>query len=472
MSDFDGVRRGPRLGSEVGRSVVRRALVLAALACVIPLIGWLFWAFVLRLGPNDFHDYWLAGRLLLEGKSPYDTAAITALARQEHLSFSLGGGYSYPLPFALVMVPFGALPFEVAVVCFNLLSLAAFGGTVAIWLLAAHSTAGGRRLGVAALAAGLYPPVYGTVAMGQANLVLLPLMTLGVGLALADRSSGRPRSAGVGGALVGLAAIVKLVPGALLVPLALGRQWAASAGLVAGAVAAMAVSVALAPWALAGSGGLASLLDPDAFYTNQSINGFISRMGMETSRSLPLVAEFDPRGPMLAATAAFGLLTLACLWRARHALSSRHGLANGMAFALVAATIGAPKTSFWNESILLIAVGMLLALEAPDLRLRRVERVDLSLLAVWFGSALLWALIWAIEPARGGALSGAINLAWSASLYGMVALWLMLARRLLRGIKADEPDPEARPRARARPSDRRVPDDLVAEPGSHSAEGR
>jgi len=56
------------------------------------------------------------GRLVMEGRSPYDLGALRELAAQQHLSLQVGGGYSYPLPFALVMVPFAALPFGAALV--------------------------------------------------------------------------------------------------------------------------------------------------------------------------------------------------------------------------------------------------------------------------------------------------------------------------------------------------------------------
>ena len=98
-------------------------MALAAIA--VPLLGWIAWTLVLRLGSNDFHDYWLAGRLVLDGRSPYDIGALRDLAAQQHLSLEVGGGYSYPLPFALAMVPLAALPFEVALVIFNAASLAA-----------------------------------------------------------------------------------------------------------------------------------------------------------------------------------------------------------------------------------------------------------------------------------------------------------------------------------------------------------
>ncbi|MGA3057316.1 MAG: glycosyltransferase family 87 protein, partial [Candidatus Limnocylindrales bacterium] len=174
---------GPVDGSPRGRLRTREIAALALAAAAIPIIGWAFWALVLGLGPNDFHDYWLAGRLILQGQSPYDSAALAGLARKEGLSVLVGGGYSYPLPFAVAMVPFALLPFAVAVTAFNAISLALFGLTVAAWLGWAHgrTPVGSRRRLVAALAAGLYPPVYGTVAMGQANLILFPLLGIGGG---------------------------------------------------------------------------------------------------------------------------------------------------------------------------------------------------------------------------------------------------------------------------------------------------
>jgi hypothetical protein len=401
---------------------------LAAVAAVFPLAGWLFWALVLRLGPNDFHDYWLAGKLLAEGHSPYDTAALAALAAREHLTFLVGGGYSYPLPFALLMVPFAALPFDVAAAAFNAISLAAFGLTVGAWLVWMDgSEAGGsqRRLRLA-LAAGLYPPVYSTLAMGQANLVVLPAVALGAVLAV-DGATAVRRA--IGGALIGVGAIVKLVPGVLFVPLALGRRFGAAAGVAAGALGILAVAVVAVPWAMAGSSGLASLLDPDAFYSNQSINGFVTRLVSGTGKSVPLWSgAFDPRPVMLGLTFLFGLATLWVLWRSRSGLRDRRGLALGLGLALVAGTIGAPKTSYWNESMVLVAVGLLWTV---DLRSGGLGRADRVLLIAWFGSAVVWAAVWAVEPPAAGSLSAVVTLAWSASLYGLFALWLLFARRLL-----------------------------------------
>ncbi len=431
MADFDELGDVSARHESLSADRPRREIAaLAIAAAAIPLIGWAFWALVLRLGPNDFHDYWLAGKLILEGHSPYDSAALAELARREGLSLLVGGGYSYPLPFAVAMVPFALLPFAVAVALFSAISLVLFGLTVAAWLSWAHGGAGAgrqRRL-VAALAAGLYPPVYGTLAMGQANLVLLPLLGIGTVLALDGATSARRFW---GGTLVGLAAVVKLVPGTFVAPLGLGRRFAAALGIAAGMLGALAAAVAILPWAAAGSGGLASLLDADAFYTNQSINGFVTRLVVASDRSVPpWNGGFDPRPVMLVATAAFGLATLAVLWRARGQMLTRRGVALGLGLALVAGIVGAPKESFWNQSIALVAVGLLLAVDAPDLRLRALGGVDLGLLGVWFGSALVWAAVWAIEPPASGPLAPIVTLAWSSSLYGLVALWCLFVRRL------------------------------------------
>jgi hypothetical protein len=236
----------------------------------------------------------------------------------------------------------------------------------------------------------------------------------------------------IGGVLFGLAGAVKLVPAAVAVPLAIGRRWGSAAGVLAGSVGAVVVATLAVPWASAGSSSLASLFDPDGFYTNQSINGFVTRFFADTDRTLAILPGLDPRLPMLALTGAFGLATLAVLWRGRLALATQRGAALGLGLALVAATAGAPKTSFWNESIVLIAVGLLLVFDrpAPEGSAPGWPRLDRLLLAFWFGSAVLWAAIWAVEPTSAGPLAPLVTLLWSSSLYGLLALWWLLARRM------------------------------------------
>lgn len=425
MRRFHGSQAAPRVGGGRWREVA----LLAIAATLMPLLAW---AWTTDHGSfNDFHDFWLAGKLLLAGHSPYDVQALRSLAATEHLSFLVGGGYSYPLPFAIFMIPFALLPFQTSLVLFLSLSIASFGLTVAAWIVWAHGwepALGRRRLGLA-LAAGCYPPVFGTVANGQANLILMPLMAGGMILALTAASSRRRFG---GGVLFGLAAVVKLFPGVVVVPLAIGRRWSAAVGTLAGAAGAMVAATLLAPWAAAQSGdGFARLLEPDPYFTNQSFNGFMSRLVNRSERTLPPFEHaFDPRLPMLALTAAFGLMTLALLWQARDRMTTPRGLALGLALALVAGVIGAPKNSFWNGALALPAVGLLLAFDAVDLRLRGLGRTDLILLSFWLGSSVVWTVLWMSPPPKTFALPALVTLLQSAGLYGLLALWLVLARRL------------------------------------------
>jgi Glycosyltransferase family 87 len=409
----------------------REFAALAAVAIAVPLAWWIGSTVMFHgNGFNDFHDFWLAAKLIAMGHSPYDKHALEALANTQGLHFVVGTGYSYPLPFAVAMIPFAALPFTVAVLAFTGLGLLLFGLTVAAWICWAHGSHVGlaRRRLLLAAAAGLYPSVYGTVANGQAGLVLMPLLGFGA-IAILD---GRRRRGIVGGLAVGLAAIVKLTPGAMVVPLALGRRWAAAGALVIGAAGSLAIATVLAPWAGEGSGGLTALLEPDSYFTNQSINGIVSRLVLPSERTVPLWNHgFDPRLPMLILTGLFALATLGILWKSRVGLRDRRGLALGLGIALVAGLIGAPKGTYWNQVMVLVPAGLLIAVEVPDLRFGRLPRLDLVLLATWILGTSVQTWLWMYPPSKSVAFAPFATILTSSSTYGLLALWLVLARRLL-----------------------------------------
>jgi hypothetical protein len=405
--------------------------LLAAVAIAIPLGWWIASSlFAGGNGFNDFHDFYLAGKLVAQGHSPYDKQALAELGKSEGLHFVVGTGYSYPLPFALAIIPLTVLPFTAAVLVFNGLSLVLFGLTTSAWIGWAHGWDPRllrRRLALAA-AAGLYPSVYGTIANGQANLVLFPLLGLGT-IAVLDGTGRLSRLAG--GLGIGLAAIVKLTPGLFIVPLLLGRQLKAATGIVLGAAGALVAATLIAPWAGEGSEGLLSLFDPDSYFTNQSINGFVSRLFLPSERTLPVWDHgFDPRLAMALLTGSFALATLLVLWRARTGLSTRRGLALGLGLALVAGLIGASKGTYWNQALVLVPAGLLLAVETPDLRLLRLGRTDLALIACWLLGTAVQTWLWMHPPAKVGPLAPVVTLLQSSSVYGLLALWLVFVRRL------------------------------------------
>jgi hypothetical protein len=396
---------------------------------VIPLGEWVA---VTALGRgnayNDFHHYYLAAKLVAEGHSPYDIAALAEIARREGLTFLIGTGYSYPLPFALAMLPLTLLPFAAAVLLFNALSLAAFGAAVGWWLRWTLRTVPSlRRQAAIAMLAGAYPPVYGSVANGQANLLVVALLAVGVMLLFAAGTQRR-----LGGAVaVGLAALVKLVPAILVAPLLLARRARDAAAIAATIAITLGAAILVAPFANSGSQWLIQLLGPDSYFTNQSINGFVSRVVRDSDRTLALApGAFDPGIVGLAAAAAFALLNAVILWRARYRLADSSVLAIAFGLAIAAAVIGAPKNSFWNQTALLIPVGLLLWVDLrAGLGLAR-KRLERLLIALWFGGALVQQGLWMAAPPKAGAAAPLVTLATSAALYGALALWLVFARRL------------------------------------------
>jgi hypothetical protein len=404
---------------------------LAAFAAAPPV---LFWLIAVAAGlphlHNDFHSYWYAGRLLAEGSSPYELEALRAIAARHGDDFMVGTGYSYPLPFAFLMVPLSRLPFDAALVVFNGLSIALFAVAVAIWLQRFHPHARPAWLRLAAALCGGWPPVLGSVVNGQANLLVLAALAAAVSLVL---GTSRARTA-VGGVAIGLAAVVKLVPGVLVVPLWLaGHRRAAITGAAIGFLAPLGVAAVLYPSATADGAGLATLLGPDPFVTNQSINGFVSRLVESSDRMTALApGAFDPALPAALLTLSLAAATVAVLWWVRSALATWDGLAAGLALSLVAATAGAPKTSLWNLSLELVAIGLLLARVAPSDTGRSLDSLERGLLVAWWASAAALPLVWLIGPLPAGPMAALVVLLGSLGLYGSLSGWVLAARRLLR----------------------------------------
>jgi glycosyl transferase family 87 len=410
---------------------------LALLAMLAPVIGLAI--AVLAGDPgifNDYNSYWLAGRIVARGGNPYDLQEMTRLADLEGRSFVLGGGYSYPLPFALFMIPLSALPFELSASLFSALSLVVFGTAVAMVLNRSRGPLGrnGRGRWLAALVAGAYIPVNGSFVNGQANLLVFGL--LASAFVLLDPGGARPRSPGqvVGGLALGLAAIVKLVPATLLLPLILARRWTAVLSLLITAGGSLLLAGSATPVGLRGISGLAALFDPDSYATNQSLNGCVTRLLCGNNQAAAVIDSAMP--PQLVVAVLTGLLalgTVLVLWRARSHLLEPGSLALGLAFALVAASAGAPKNSLWNHTPALLGAWVVLGHPRIVTTAGTLGRIDGLLLTLWLVGALIQPLISQLPAPTEGPLAGLYTVLTSSALYGLLALWLLLARRITRG---------------------------------------
>src|SRR5215831_2376095 len=214
---------------------------------------------------NDFYDYWAAGRILDRGGSPYDAHVMSEVLASAGVHSMVGGAYSYPLLLAELARPLAALPPGPAAALFTAGSLAALWLGVALLLSPLRRATRPELLGLATGAA-LFAPVVGTLYFGQVNLYLLPL------LALAVRGV-RPKAG------IATATAVKLYPGATALAF-VTRGRAGVRPLLVTLVAALGLS--LLPNALAGvwpaRGGMVAMLGPDPFWSNESINGWVSRL--------------------------------------------------------------------------------------------------------------------------------------------------------------------------------------------------
>lgn len=391
---FSSVRRGPLLE--------RRGLVCGALAAAIAAGVAAAHVVTHRMAGlfNDFDFYWAAGRLLAQGRDPYDVAAARGVLAAAGLHPASTLGYSYPLLFAYPMQPLSALPPLVAALVFSALSLAAFALAVAL-LISALPPLPWPELGALGCAAGCFAPVTGSLWMGQVNLlVLLPL-------ALAFRGAAPAAS-------VAVAAAVKLFPVvALLTFLPRGRE--GRRGLMVGA--ACFLVLALAPSAVAGfeRPRLLDMFTPDGYYTDESINGFLSRLaGAEWHTSPALVHGLPVEPVMVVAAALLGAAALAVVLRRRGA--PREGC---LSLLLVYGAIAAPRSSLWDFAPLLIA----LVWCWPRVRARPAGAA--ALIAGW---ALIQAQqeVYDIGPAAQAA-SSALGLLGSLGLLGALVAGVVCA---------------------------------------------
>lgn len=358
---------------------------------------------------NDFYDYWAAGRLLGQGGNPYDPRAVSQVLNAAGVHSTVGTAYSYPLLLAELVRPLAALPPGRAAAIFTAGSLVALWLGVALLLPRPRRASSAELFGLATAAA-LFAPVLGTLYFGQVNLYILPLLALGW-------RAVRPAAA------LALATAVKLYPGAAMLAFAtLGRRGLRPLLLTACAAGALIV----VPNALARTwppGGAAlGMLAPDPYWSNQSINGWVSRLPVA---GLPVTAV------MLAICAVLGVLVLATVLACRD-----RPWAAAFALLLCYSVVAAPKNSLWNFVPLLVVIVQ--CWSASD----RSERAVVPLAAAWAlvtiqGVVDAATSLHAGHPEVGGELA-------SVGLYGALVLLGMAAYQLL----AAPPSEAARPGAR------------------------
>lgn len=223
----------------------RSLLSFAALAAVAALLAWQ----VGRLlddptvwPPDDFVEYWAAGRLALTGGDPY--------APEQLLPLEQGAGRAtdeavmmWNPPWTLpVVMPIGALPARVAQLTWLLVGLAAVGlSAAALW-----SVYGGPagRWWVAVAVAFTFLPTLIVLAAGQIG----PLLLLGAAAFVWLHRAGKPTLAGAATVLLAIKPhLAYLVWLAMLCDALFNRRWKPLAGTAVAGVVLAALPLAFDP---------------------------------------------------------------------------------------------------------------------------------------------------------------------------------------------------------------------------------
>lgn len=188
---------------------------------------------------NGFFTFWLSGRLQAGGLHPYSSSDWVNGHHQYGATWIPNQIFPYPLPLALITVPFGLLPISSAYIVWDILAQVLIAACI-LWL-ARHWSGLNRQLFVifVLLAASLNGNIYLGLMTGTFAALFLVFLILG----LYFLETGRPVLAGV--MLAGLALKPPLLTVTALIGLWLlfRRNWRAIGGIGLGGLGLLLVGL-------------------------------------------------------------------------------------------------------------------------------------------------------------------------------------------------------------------------------------
>ena len=241
-----------RFGLRLLREPALQRLILITIAVILVgfrLVQFAIFTTQVQWG-YDFAYYWRAAGALLRGEPIYSAEQLSGPYAPQGQN-----GFLYPPPFAAAVTPFAALvPTDYRVAAWGWTALGA-AILVAVILAVARSEGlverlrGSLRLGPWILVAAAigFPPVIGELVLGNVHLVLLGLL----GAAWLGIRSGTPNGERLAGIAVGVAALIKVFPGLILLWFLLTRRWQGAAFVLVGVLGATLLALPLTgtqPW--------------------------------------------------------------------------------------------------------------------------------------------------------------------------------------------------------------------------------
>jgi len=364
------MERGRVAVSTAVRSGLRRTWVQVVTVLVFFVAVWAFLAkFAERHGYFDLRVYYGAVNFWVSGGGQvYDYL----LPQTEY-------GFTYPPFAAVIMTPMAFVGWHLAITISLLMTLAVTV-TMLYWLVGPIIRRQGWTMWFAlAISLGLaaaFEPVRETVNFGQVNLLLLFLAVADLLLLIGP---GR-RLGGVG---IGLATAIKLTPGIFIVYLLVTRRWRAAAVSAATAAAATWLAATLAPdasrefWTDAVWN--TDRVGSTAFVSNQSLNGFVSRLN-----------PAEPNKLLWAALVLGALIVWAI--RARKAIVAGDEVA-GLALTGILGCLVSPIT--WVHHLVWVLPAVILLFDhAFDRSQDRTVRRNMMIFAVLVYGVLCSRLVW------------------------------------------------------------------------------
>ena len=368
----------------------------------------------------DFRAYYAAGKALLSGVNPYDVTAV-----REHVD--LPGEqtivrYFYPPPTLALMAGFALLPYPAAQVPWCLLQLALLLGSLWIVLRTVHCPLGSPVSVLIAFAFLTSTAVAELFRWGQFDIVLLALLAAATWALLRSRS-------GLGGALVGLAAVAKVTPVLYLAVFALRKDFKALTAAVAtiallmGGSAIVLGGPIMRQWAIS-LGGFANELSTLASPQNMSLQGYIYRGLMDLPGAAHSHAPWLNLGPQVARWCALSASILVVLltgwWLVRHRRTV--STAESLAWAIPAVLLAAPATWTHHTVQLLIPLAWIITAVLRHQRVRKLE-------SAWLVLALLLFANWPVERFGLELPSWLALLAGPTAMYATGLIWLLMLLR-------------------------------------------
>jgi alpha-1,2-mannosyltransferase len=334
---------------------------------------------------TDFFINYTAASVLSQGGNIYDAVSLREASQAMKaplISFDFGSlccTYVTPPFHAVLLLPLVPLGYDKArVVLLFVNNLLLFSSLAVIVLPSGANLLRLPQILLAVLLVVTFEPVYVSLQLGQVDFLLLFLITM----CFWAHKTGRDVAAGI---FLGLGAAIKLTPAILMLYFLWKRQFR----VLVPAVVVVLVS-GIVSWVVVGQEAffsfwtcvLPALLKGSAFFQNQSLSGFFSRLFVDPSFYYSL-GEFpslaQPR--MLSAAASIAVLAIGAFVTREEV--SRNSVRFNMEFSLAIVTMLLVSSIAWEHYFVWLLLPFLVLL-TPDLKSYFTPGQHLSILVTAF----------------------------------------------------------------------------------------